>query len=269
MQSLSNGRKIPDIIFVDNNKRIPSSSKINQRRESKRRKQRTYRCSREDSQSQLFAAEVSKEKSKATNDLLSSTSTMKYNPTAKAGIEGSEYVDSIQLLSSEDEVDRKEKPKRIARRRVMRRSSIDIGTLQNQNDWIPPEAESSARRRKSINNVGHLALPFSYDHSIEDQNDSSISDDIDFFVNSRDVIRIGMANVSKPDPIEAIFNSTSATLEESMMNLTFSEASRAPLSFKSRMEPMLSLSDLCGTLIPPRIIVEQKLVCDSTSSKSM
>ena len=135
-------------------------------------------------------------------------------------------------------------------RRVARRASIDLGMLPSHG-----EAEQSQlpARRKSIHHVAPVVLPWSYDHNT-DSSDDNLS--IDCFDDPGEVVLVGVTGVSKRELMDAMFNATSATLDSSMTQLKYTYIANESGLTKPLMEPLLSLSDLCSTLMPPRVVAD-------------
>lgn len=239
--------RIPDIIVIEDDSKIPSRELTNQRRSSRRRKS-TRRPTSHKVHSFKQGPRVDNSTLRSDAHLETTESSKSYSLETKDA-DATTYHDSIVFLSSDDDVDLPRRPNRPKRKPLMRRSSIDLGMLPSHDEETIPSKEPIVRRRKSIDHTGPTALPWSFDHNADSHDDSSFSEDVAYFADPGEIVFVGGTHISGREIMDAMLSVTSVTLEASMMNLTLTGSVA-----EASMEPMLSLADLCGTLIPPRII---------------
>lgn len=250
MQSKTDSNyRIPDFIVIEDDSKIPSRELTNQKRASRRRKP-TRRPNPLKIKSSKGGPTGRVESSISRSDShLETTESSKSCSLVTKDADGTTYHDSVVFLSSDDDVELPRRPNRPKRKPLMRRSSIDLGMLPSHVEETIPSKEPVVRRRKSIDHTGPTALPWSFDHNTDSPDDSSFSEDIAYFADPGEIVIVGGTHISGREIMDAMFSVTSVTLEASMMNLTHTGSIA-----EASMEPMLSLADLCGTLIPPRIV---------------
>jgi hypothetical protein len=229
--------RIPDVVVIPADRKIPPREVTNQRKSSSRRR---YRSSRRLSSSSSLRRQNSKQaepEDSISRSFSQAAEDGKEQPRVVKKPEGGTFNDSILPLTSEDDGDTPERrPQRVARR-----SSLDLGILRG-------EADSRPRRRKSMEYSScPTALAWSFNHNDE----SSLSDDQDY--GAGEIVLVGATAVSRWDAIDAMLNQ-SANLK--MLQTTPSEKETS--SADAIDEPLISLADLCGILIPPKIVQDDK-----------
>ena len=243
---------IPEIIVIDDEKVFPSRAITNQRRPSRRlSKRRTGSSSRSFNLRNLTPTGPAAQR--ATRNV--------EEQHLKEKVE-QEYVDSVIPLPQDDDVGSREamrKPQRMARR-----ASIDLGMLLSHDEDNLHMTEQHPVRRKSIDHIPPTFLPWYYDHC-NDSNDGTSS--IDFVDDPGEVVLVGVTEMSKRELMDAMFDATSATLDSSISQLRYTGIANELSSPKPFMEPMLSLADLCSTLMPPRVVVDD--LSNSRSSNGL
>lgn len=234
---------IPEIIVIDDEKVFPSRAITNQRRPSRKLSKRQPR-----SRSGSFNLRNLTPTASAVQHTMRNIEDQHSKDKEKAE---EDYTDSVIPLPQDDNVGSRKgtrKPRRMARR-----ASIDLGMLLSHDEDNLHIPEQHPVRRKSIDHIPPTFLPWYYDHNT-DSNDETSS--IDCFDDPGEVVLVGVTEVSKRELMDAMLDATSATLDSSMSQLRYTGIGNESSSPKSFMEPMLSLADLCSTLMPPRVVVD-------------
>ena len=233
---------IPEIIVIDDEKAFPSRAITNRRRPSRKRLSSRQLGSKRES----FSLHDSTPSGTAAQQ---STRHIDDQPFTEEAETEKTYVDRVITLPP-DEEDGSQRPVRMPRRRITRRASIDLGMLPSHDDLA---LNQRPVRRKSTDHITPTVLPWSYDHNTDSSDDDA---SISCFVDPGEVVFVGVTEMSNRELMDAMFCATSASLDMSMSHSRLTSSANECRSPKPMFEPLLSLADLCSTLMPPRVVAD-------------
>eukprot|EP00545_Synedropsis_sp_CCMP1620_P003342 CAMPEP_0119006276 /NCGR_PEP_ID=MMETSP1176-20130426/2207_1 /TAXON_ID=265551 /ORGANISM="Synedropsis recta cf, Strain CCMP1620" /LENGTH=263 /DNA_ID=CAMNT_0006958175 /DNA_START=46 /DNA_END=837 /DNA_ORIENTATION=+ len=250
---------VPDVILIGGDRKIPSRSITNGRRE-RRLSRRRSSTRKQNSTEQADEGEkgghvegMQKTASMNRNEYMIEgkkqvSSRSKFSSRSKSS---SEYKESSQLLSDDNVGDDDDDddtgsidlmtPKRRSRRRIQRRSSLDPTMLQRGSGDAPPprrkDSRRQPRRRGSVQHRSEPAVTFSYS---DDYLSSSISD-----------LDTDELSGSFSNQAELPFGTEDDTTGHGAMLARPHGGTRTTTSSGEELMP---LGDLCASLMPPKIL---------------